>query len=346
MPKSRWGDVKYDPVSTTDDTEASARLVSPLAETLDNRLLDAEAYEIPLTPALASVDATTTIDVRPYEKDSYNPVNGPPPLSYPIQTKRWSLISTWSIIILLNTILPVTIFYVLRHGNILTHVILNISQIPMTPTLFQFPYRLWQLKRRNGERSPREHGLFTWDFFQWQFFFGAALTTAICAVAGTLESYHLFALAPLILFGEVCLQVIIFNTLARFKVSQPCRISSVPKGEPFRPGVYYVIEDLTAVDGGGGVEFRDELLERWNASLPFQSLVYNVGWILGTSGICMVLLELGLMMTTPIDIFFGLSWVILWAWAGLGAYYCIRYTKSRLKAEKLWWDKVVLNTDS
>jgi len=336
MPKSQWGDIKYDRVSITDDVEASARLLSPLAETFDNRLVDAEAYEIPLTPS----PSTNTTDVPPEEKDSY----GPPPLSYPIQTKRWSLISTWSIIILLNTILPIAIFYVLRHVfHSRIDVIINASQIPMTPILFQFPYRLWQLKRRNGERSPRERGLFTWDFFQWQFLFGAALTTIICAVAGALESYHLFAFAPLILFGEVSLQVLVFNTLARFNVAQPCRISSVPKGEPFRPGVYYVIEDLTAVDGGGGVEFREELLERWNASLPFQSLVYNIGWILGTSGFFMVLVELALMMTTPIDIFFGLSWIILWAWAGLGAYYCIKYTKSRLEAEKLWWDNEVLN---
>ncbi|KAF8589691.1 hypothetical protein K439DRAFT_1331778 [Ramaria rubella] len=308
--------------------------------------------ELPLSPIVeveASVRSFQT-DKDDLPIDAFNPADGPPSLGYPIQNKKRALVSTWSIIILMNTILPVTIFYVLRHGKIvslhLTHsstdFILNISQIPMTPTLFQFPYRLWQLKRRNGERSPRDRGRFTWDFFQWQFLFGALLTTAVCAVAGVRESYKIFALAPPILFSEVCLQLLVLDLLSTWKVPQPCRMSSVPKGAPFRPGVYYIIEDLTAVDGGAGTAYRDRLSERWNRSPPFQLLVRDVGRILGFSGLLMVGVELALILMTPADLFYGASWVILWVWAALSAYFCISYTKACLVVEKDWWQHEVV----
>lgn len=106
--------------------------------------------------------------------------------------------------------------------------------------------------------------------------------------------------------------------------------------------MFFSIEDLTAVDGGAGARFRDELAERWNASVPFQNLIYKIGWIIGYSGLAMAFIELIFMMTMPIDVFFGLSWVIFWSWAGYITYYCIRYTRASLLAEREWWDKEIL----
>jgi 3-dehydroquinate dehydratase len=39
----------------------------------------------------------------------------------------------------------------------------------------------------------------------------------------------------------------------------PIRISSVAKGERFRPGSYFAIEDFGAVDGNGGRPYRSAL---------------------------------------------------------------------------------------
>lgn len=47
----------------------------------------------------------------------YNSAVGPPPLQYPIESKTKALVLTWSVIIFTNTVLPVTLFYVLRHGE-------------------------------------------------------------------------------------------------------------------------------------------------------------------------------------------------------------------------------------
>jgi hypothetical protein len=91
------------------------------------------------------------------------------------------------------------------------------------------------------------------------------------------------------------------------------------------------------VDGAGGTDFRDRLADRWDASPPFQRLVRDVGRITGFSGLLMVGVELALILMTPADLFFGASWVILWAWAAVSAYACISYTKTCLEIEMLWW---------
>lgn len=350
----QWTGIQYQPVAnesgedSSEEPDKENQSQSQILNTHERKplrqLSDKDEAALPNNDV---VEISRLLVLEPVDKDesdlTYDPQVGPPPLRYPIQTKKWSIISASALFILLNTILPTVIFYVLRHVfHSHIAIILDVSQIPMIPTLFQFPYRLWQLKHRNGERSPRIHGILTWDLFQWQFLFAVALMTGLSVITGLLESYHLFAFSSIIIASEMCLQIIFFNILAQYNIPQPCRISSIQRGEPFRPALYYIIEDLTAVDGGAGARFRDELAERWNASTPFQTLIYKMGWILGFSGLAMALIELLFMMTMPIDIFFGLSWVIFWTWAGYITYYCIRYTRASLLAEREWWDKEIL----
>ena len=97
------------------------------------------------------------------------------------------------------------------------------------------------------------------------------------------------------------------------------------------------MEDLTAVDGGGGAQYRDQLAERWSSSTPFRYLVRDVGRVLGCSGLLMVSVELALILMTPAEVFIGASWVVFWTWAALSTYCCVCYTKTCLAVERDWW---------
>jgi len=44
----------------------------------------------------------------------------------------------------------------------------------------------------------------------------------------------------------------------QFCMPMPFRISSLPAGHIAHPGIFTIIEDIIAVDGGGGVKFREE----------------------------------------------------------------------------------------
>jgi hypothetical protein len=48
-----------------------------------------------------------------------------------------------------------------------------------------------------------------------------------------------------------------------------------------KPGVFVLIEDIVAVDGGGGQEFRDALVVRYESNGAFRRLVEQMNWFWG-----------------------------------------------------------------
>ena len=114
-----WSRIKYESLSNDDDP---SHLISL-------SLLDSSLRLVPrvshgpgsVTSVGDSEVDTVSLDRVEAEKDDSpvvsNPTDGPPSLLYPIETKHKSIFITWSIIILVNTILPVTIYYVLRYSG-------------------------------------------------------------------------------------------------------------------------------------------------------------------------------------------------------------------------------------
>jgi hypothetical protein len=56
----------------------------------------------------------------------------------------------------------------------------------------------------------------------------------------------------------------------------PFRISSIDKGEKVKPGVYTLLEDVVAVDGGAGRPYREALDARYLASPRFRKLMRDL----------------------------------------------------------------------
>jgi hypothetical protein len=75
------------------------------------------------------------------------------------------------------------------------------------------------------------------------------------------------------IFGTQLLLVEIFRLLG---IRAPFRISSTPRGGSLRPGVYSIIEDIVAVDGSGGTEFRHRLNKRYEASRVFRQMLHYI----------------------------------------------------------------------
>jgi hypothetical protein len=83
------------------------------------------------------------------------------------------------------------------------------------------------------------------------------------------------------------LQMLIIDGLRYLKIPAPVRISSLPRGSPLRPGIYSIIEDVCAVDGSGGTEFRQRLNLRYAASHYFRQMLHRltIFWAVGALGI-------------------------------------------------------------
>jgi hypothetical protein len=85
------------------------------------------------------------------------------------------------------------------------------------------------------------------------------------------------------MFFAFGLQMLLIDGLRYLGVPAPIRISSLPRGSPLRPGIYSIIEDVCAVDGGGGTEFRQRLNLRFVASHYFRRMLHRLTlfWALG-----------------------------------------------------------------
>lgn len=94
---------------------------------------------------------------------------------------------------------------------------------------------------------------------------------------------RLLAMPPASMLFAVGIQMLIIDILRYMKVPAPFRISSLPRGTPLRPGIYSIIEDVIAVDGSGGTEFRQRLNLRYMASHVFRQMLHRLTlfWAVG-----------------------------------------------------------------
>lgn len=58
-------------------------------------------------------------------------------------------------------------------------------------------------------------------------------------------------------------------------IKAPFRISSTEKGGVVNPGVYYLMEDIIAVNAAAGRPFREALAARYRASPRFRRMIRN-----------------------------------------------------------------------
>ena len=83
------------------------------------------------------------------------------------------------------------------------------------------------------------------------------------------------------------IQLLIVDIMRLAGLKAPVRMSSLPRGSSLRPGIYAFIEDVVAVDGSGGTEFRQRLNLRYQASKRFRQMLHRLTlfWALGALAI-------------------------------------------------------------
>ena len=87
----------------------------------------------------------------------------------------------------------------------------------------------------------------------------------------------------------------------------PIRLSSLPRGQKFRPGTYFIIEDIVAVDGGAGLRYRMALDKRYEQSPEFRRMLAQLGLFWSISAIVGSIVLLIIMFAVPPSVAFGLG---------------------------------------
>jgi hypothetical protein len=90
------------------------------------------------------------------------------------------------------------------------------------------------------------------DYFNWNFLLAFAYITVVIVIGTVrkLADAGLTSLPLSLLMLHVCIQLQLATTvLVPLRARYPFRFSSMARGEPVRPVLYTIIEDVTAVGG-------------------------------------------------------------------------------------------------
>lgn len=82
----------------------------------------------------------------------------------------------------------------------------------------------------------------------------------------------------------------------------PFRISSTPKGYVMPTALYVLIEDVVAVDGGGGQVYRRALRDRYLSSPYFRQMLFEMNCFWGGGSVIFAAIITALIFTTPRDV--------------------------------------------
>ncbi|KAJ5592593.1 hypothetical protein N7537_009497, partial [Penicillium hordei] len=138
--------------------------------------------------------------------------------------------------------------------------------------------RSWHLWRKKSTCRVSNVGRYCFDFTHWNILVSWVIIIAELVV-GTVPDppwMRILAMPVPSIFLVFALEMLVFEFMYVFEVPTPFRISSVPKGEPMRPALYALLEDIIAVDGKGGTRFRDRLDQRYKCSPPFRSMLHRL----------------------------------------------------------------------
>jgi hypothetical protein len=130
----------------------------------------------------------------------------------------------------------------------------------------------------------------------------------------------MFLLATLLLIS------LVLNVL---NVKAPFRLGSTGKGDgEVRPAIFYVVEDIVAVDGNGGVEYRAQFNSRYASSPIFRRMLFrlSVVWML-------VFYLIGTLLTI-LMIALGISWAGPFVVGGVLAWGTTLYAQECLRKER------------
>ncbi|KAI3392337.1 hypothetical protein diail_5850 [Diaporthe ilicicola] len=200
--------------------------------------------------------------------------------------------------------------------------------------LYILVVRVWRLIKYYDECAPllSRH---KWELDATSWIYAAALLAALVPfVVGSERTIpQLYLYAPGI-YMAFLLSWALFS-LIPFKT--PVRIDSEPRGHRMRPLVFYAAEDFFAVDGWQKKEFRVRYRQRYDSSIMFQKMIFEltVWWC---SGIFVYIGCLSaIIWNTEFEVAFGLSLGLLFSFIISWAIMTYIYIQVALERERNWW---------
>ncbi|KAJ6099222.1 hypothetical protein N7467_000757 [Penicillium canescens] len=265
----------------------------------------------------------------------------PPPLPYSLHTRKKSILFFWTIFVIDTLGQPLIFYWCLWYLTDLSHnVVFSIVTASLGGvSVFEYFYRLYNLFRKNSRARPLNARVSWLDFFQINFTI-VWLILAVELIVGSVPHEPYVRLIAMVLptvmfyFGIVYLSLDIFRMMG-FKA--PFRISSTPKGSVMPTALYALIEDVVAVDGGGGQIYRYALRTRYLSSPYFRRMLFEMNCFWSGGSIVFAAAITAVVFTVEEPVAFTLGWSLPFAWAIVWTIITIPWVQSDLRREKRAW---------
>jgi hypothetical protein len=203
--------------------------------------------------------------------------------------------------------------------------------------------RVWKLIRFSPEYRPLNSPRHALDVFQWGYFLVLILISALITSTLAREDkdqddhdfqIRLMSLPAAVLMYLVATLTLLSLALNRFELKLPFRFGSLDAGNVVRPAIFYIVEDVVAVDGGGGIEYRKAFVERYDTSPVFRRLIWDVSVVWMLYFYVFAILFTVLVFTLPKAAVYAVGWAGPFPLAGLMAIWTTFYVKSELRKER------------
>ncbi|KAF2142233.1 uncharacterized protein K452DRAFT_227490 [Aplosporella prunicola CBS 121167] len=268
----------------------------------------------------------------------------PPDLNYSLRTRKKSIAIFWCLIVVDCIFTPIALYFGLWYGTNLSHnAVFSISTGTLgSVSIFEYFIRFYRLWKKGSDCRVIGAQRTYLDWFHWNLSI-AWIAVMIELIVGTVPKeppIRLLAMPVPSMVFAFGVELLIMDAARIAGYRAPVRISSLPQGAPLRPGIYSVIEDVVAVDGGGGTEFRQRLNLRYMASHLFRQMLHRLTlfWAVGACVIASV--TTALIFTIQRDAAYVVGWTVPFIWAGVWTWITIIWVQRSLKDEYAKWSEV------
>jgi len=125
--------------------------------------------------------------------------------------------------------------------------------------------------------------------------------------------------------------------LTQLRKPLPFNMSSTEKGTPWRPALVAFVEDAGAIEGRGGVEYRKQVMKRYEVSPRFRRMMLILTWGWGVGLLIIATVSTVLIMVLTENVGFGVGWGLPWAWSAGLCLLTVAFVKKSLREEKAEW---------
>jgi len=236
---------------------------------------------------------------------------GLPRLNYNLWDYKTKLFIVTFLLVAESSLIPLALFYglwfrtTLRHGIIFAVITAFFGLV----TGIEFGFRCLKLILPPDTYRPIGGARWKFDFTHWSLSFIYTVMTAILIGASIPHEPLVRPLAIpvslfLIQYGVMLLVTGWMNATHR---PTPWRISSIPKGQRTRPLMYTIVEDIIAVDGAAGIEYRRALMARYETSPMFRKMIAQQNWFWGFGSLLVGVGTMVVIWTIPQEIAYGVG---------------------------------------